>query len=145
RRRPATDRSRPIAAGPDRRADARGRRSGGRGQPLRVPAVVMPTYRDGEVWSVRDGQLIIEPQPVLRLSSLLTVRDAAGAGAALLPQSLIANLLEKGELASWGMADGEVELWVLHTARRLQSPKVRAFVAFMCGQYPNGIFTLLGR
>jgi len=118
--------------------------TGRRDQPFRVPAIVMPSYRDGEVWSVRDGQLTIEPQPVLRLSSLLAVRDAAaaGAGAAMLPQSIIASLLETGELVSWGMAGEEVELWILHTTRRLQSPKVRAFVAFMCGQYPNGSFSI---
>lgn len=117
---------------------------GRRDQPFPVPAVVMPTYRDKEVWSVNDGQLIIEPQPVLRLSSLLAVRDAAvaGAGAAMLPQSIIASLLETGELVSWGMAGEDVELWILHTTRRLQSPKVRAFVAFICSQYPNGSFSL---
>lgn len=117
----------------------------GRGdKPLQVPAVVMPTYRDGEVWSVDEGRLTIEPQPVLRLSSLLTVRDAAaaGAGVAMLPLSLIGGLLAKGELASLGAAAGEVELWVLHTSRRLQSPKVRAFVEFICSQYPNGSFTI---
>lgn len=117
----------------------------GRGdKPFRIPAVVMPTYRDGEVWSVNDGQLTIEPQPVLRLSSLLTVRDAAaaGAGAAMLPLSLIGDLLEKGALVSWGMTNNDVELWVLHTSRRLQSPKVKAFVEFMCAQYPNGAFTI---
>jgi DNA-binding transcriptional LysR family regulator len=115
-----------------------------KGKSFRVPAVVMPTYRDGEVWSVRDGQLTIEPQPVLRLSSLLTIRDAvtAGAGAAMLPLSIIGSLLEKGELVSWGMAGNEVELWVLHTSRRLQSPKVRAFVEFMCNYYPNGSFVV---
>lgn len=109
---------------------------------LRVPAVVMPTFRDGDIWSVREGQLTVEPQPVLRLSSLLTVRDAvvAGAGAAMLPRSIIGSLLEKGELVSWGNAGGETELWVLHTSRRLQSPKVRAFVEFMCSQYPSGVF-----
>ncbi|MGR4069794.1 LysR family transcriptional regulator [Billgrantia sp. C5P2] len=117
---------------------------GRREKPVPVPAVVMPTYRDGEVWSVRDSQLIVEPQPVLRLSSLLTVRDAviAGAGAAMLPQSIIGNLLEKGELVSWGMAGDEVELWVLHTSRRLQSPKVRAFVEFISNYYPNGSFVV---
>jgi DNA-binding transcriptional LysR family regulator len=116
-------------------------------QPFRIPAVVTPNYRDGDVWSVRNGQFTIEPQPVLRLSSLLMVRDAiaAGAGAAMLPQSLIGNLLEKGELVSWGIAGDEVELWVLHTSRRLQSPKVRAFVEFMCKQYPGGSFTILNR
>ncbi len=118
-----------------------------RGQARRVPAVVMPTYRDGEVWSVRDGQLTVEPQPVLRLSSLLTVRDAvaAGAGAAMLPQSIIGSLLETGELVSWGTTGDAVELWVLHTSRRLQSPKVRAFVEFMCSQYPDGSFNVPAR
>lgn len=115
---------------------------GRKGETLRVPAVVTPSYRDGEVWSVQGGQLVVEPQPVLRLSSLLTVRDAvsAGAGAAMLPQSLIGRLLDKGELVAWGVAGDEVELWVLHTSRRLQSPKVRAFVEFMCGSYPSGMF-----
>jgi DNA-binding transcriptional LysR family regulator len=113
-------------------------------KPLPIPAVVMPTYREGEIWSVNDGQLTIEPQPVLRLSSLLTVRDAAaaGAGVAMLPLSLAGGLLETGALVSWGLASNEVELWVLHTSRRLQSPKVKAFVDFMCSQYPDGAFTI---
>jgi DNA-binding transcriptional LysR family regulator len=117
---------------------------GRRDKPFKVPAVVMPTYRDGDVWTVRNGQFTIEPQPVLRLSSLLMVRDAiaAGAGAAMLPQSIIGSLLEKGELVTWGIAGDEVELWILHTSRRLQSPKVRAFVEFMCNQYPSGTFTI---
>jgi DNA-binding transcriptional LysR family regulator len=112
--------------------------------PARVPAVVMPSYRDGDVWSVSGGQFTIAPQAVLRVSSLLMVRDAiaAGAGAALLPRSIIGDLLEQGVLVSWGSADEEVELWVLHTSRRLQSPKVRAFVEFMCSQYPDGSFNL---
>lgn len=112
--------------------------------PFRVPAVVTPTYRDGDVWSVNNDQLTVEPQPVLRLSSLLMVRDAiaGGAGAAMMPQSIIGDLLEKGVLVSWGVAGNEVELWVLHTSRRLQSPKVRAFVEFMCAQYPNGSFVV---
>lgn len=118
--------------------------TGDRGKPFSVPAVVTPSYRDGDVWSVRNGQFTVEPRPVLRLSSLLMVRDAiaAGAGAAMLPQSIIGSLLEKGELVSWGIAGDEVELWVLHTSRRLQSPKVRAFVEFICRQYPGGSFSI---
>jgi len=113
---------------------------GRRDKPFPVPAVVMPTFRDGDLWTVRNGQFTVAPQPVLRLSSLLMVRDAiaAGAGAAMVPQSIIGGLLEKGELVSWGIAGDEVELWVLHTSRRLQSPKVRAFVEFMSQQYPGG-------
>jgi len=115
-----------------------------RARPFPVPAVVMPTFRDGDAWPVRKGQFTLQPQPVLRLSSLLMVRDAtaAGAGVALLPQSIIGNLLETGELVSWGISGDEVELWVLHTSRRLQSPKVRAFVEFMCMQYPDRSFKI---
>lgn len=114
------------------------------GQPIPIPAVVMPTYREGEVWSVRGGQIAYEPQPVLKLSSLLSIRDAvvAGAGVALLPQSIIAGHLEKRELVSWGIAGQETQLWVMHTSRRLQSPKVKAFVEFMVNQYPTGWFAV---
>lgn len=109
-----------------------------------VPAVVMPTHRDGETWIVRDTLVCFEPQPVLRLSSLLMVRDAAvaGAGMAMLPLSLVSGELEKGTLRSWGTVGSDTELWVLHTSRRLQSPKVRAFVEFICAQYPDGAFEL---
>ncbi|ASU37141.1 LysR family transcriptional regulator [Herbaspirillum sp. meg3] len=112
--------------------------------PFAVPAVVMPTYREGDIWTMRDSKLAIEPQPVLRLSSLLMVRDAiiAGAGVALIPQSIIGGAIEKGELAIWGEVGEEVELWILHISRRLQSPKVRAFVEFMCTQYRSGAFTI---
>ena len=134
----ARDRLVLVAAPSVRMPEARG------DGPRRVPAVVMPSYRDGEVWSVRDGQLAVEPQPVLRLSSLLMVREAvaAGAGAAMLPRSIAGSLLENGELVMWGAAGDEVELWVLHTSRRLQSPKVRAFVEFVCDQYPGGSFVV---
>lgn len=109
-----------------------------------IPAIVMSTYSDGEVWSVQGGQRRFVPQPVMRLSSLLTVRDAtlAGAGAAMLPQSIISQQLESGELVCWGEADTLTELWVLHTSRRLQSPKVKAFVEFICEQYPTGWFSV---
>lgn len=112
------------------------------GQTQAVPAVVMPNYRDGDVWSLRQGKLLIAPQPVLRLSSLMMVKDAvcAGAGAALLPWSVAGTLVQSGQLKRWGEMGNEVELWVLHTSRRLQSPKVRAFVEFLCAQYPDGRF-----
>lgn len=118
--------------------------AGHSGGPAPVPAVVMPTHQDGDIWSIREGQVSYEPQPVLKLSSLLSIRDAvvAGAGAALLPQSIIGTQLEKGELVSWGIAGKETQLWVMHTSRRLQSPKVKAFVEFMAGQYPTGWFVV---
>lgn len=119
---------------------------GRKGKTFQVPAVVMPSYRDGDLWSVSDSALTVAPRPVLRVSSLLTARDAviAGAGAAMLPQSIIGAQLERGELVSWGITGDDVELWVLHTSRRLQSPKVRAFVEFICDYFPGGSFVVQG-
>lgn len=110
--------------------------------PPDVPAIVTSTYSDGEIWTVQDGQSRFAPQPVMRLSSLLTVRDVvmAGVGAAMLPQSVVSRQLEKKELVSWGEAGSLTELWILHTSRRLQSPKVKVFVEFICEQYPAGWF-----
>lgn len=111
-----------------------------------VPAVVSTT-RDGDVWELDGGTLTLAPRPVLRLSSMLMVRDAtiAGAGVALLPQSIVWSQLTRGELVQWGAVRGkEVELWVLHTSRRLASPKVKAFVEFMGARYPDGVLTLAG-
>jgi DNA-binding transcriptional LysR family regulator len=111
--------------------------------PIPVPAVVM-NYRDGELWSVDGDRLTLEPRPVMHLSSLLMVRDAviAGGGVALLPESIIREHLAKGKLVQWGKSGKDVELWVLHTSRRLPSPKVRAFVDFLCAQFPAGLLTL---
>jgi DNA-binding transcriptional LysR family regulator len=113
--------------------------------PIPVPAVVM-TYREGELWSVDGGRLRLEPRPVMHLSSLLMVRDAAvaGGGVARLPESIIWDHLANGQLVQWGKSGQDVELWVLHTSRRLPSPKVRAFVDFLCEQYPTGLLTLPG-
>ena len=113
--------------------------------PIPILAVVM-RIRDGELWPVDGGRFTIEPRPVLNLSSLLMVRDAviAGGGVALLPESIIWNQLAAGKLVQWGTAGKDVELWVLHTSRRLPSPKVRAFVEFICAQYSSGSLVLSG-
>lgn len=107
-----------------------------------VDAIVMPSFRSGDIWNVRDNQISYAPQPVLKLSSLLSIRDAVlcGAGVAMLPQSIIRDQLEKRELISWGVSGAETQLWVLHTSRRLQSPKVKCFVEFICQAYPTGWF-----
>jgi DNA-binding transcriptional LysR family regulator len=113
--------------------------------PPRVPAVVS-AFRDGDTWALADSRLIIEPLPVLRLSSMLMLRDAAlaGAGAALVPQSIVWKQVAAGELVRWGTVGQDVELWVLHTSRRLASPKVKAFVEFMAARYPKGLLALEG-
>jgi DNA-binding transcriptional LysR family regulator len=107
-----------------------------------VPLNFQPTH-----WTLDDEQLVLEPIPQLKLSSFLMIRDAAvaGAGVARMPQSIVGNQISRGELVQWGVAsDAEVELWVLHTSRRLPAPKVRAFVEFMCNRYPEGSLVLKG-
>lgn len=114
--------------------------------PVPVPAIVRTSFSGGP-WTLDGGRLVLEPLPKLRLSSFLTIRDAAvaGAGVALLPQSIAWNELSRGELVQWGAVDGgEVALWVLHTSRRLPAPKVRAFVEFMCRRYPDELLVLPG-
>ena len=115
-------------------------------KPVRVPAIVN-AFRDEETWDIDGGRLTVEPIPMLRLSSMLMLRDAAvaGGGVALVPQSIVWQQLAKGELVQWGTVGGkEVELWVLHTSRRLASPKVKAFVAFMMSRYLDGPLRLTG-
>jgi DNA-binding transcriptional LysR family regulator len=82
----------------------------------------------------------------MRASSLLIIRDAAlaGVGVAMLPRSIIGSRLKSGELVQWGTTGKPVELWALHTSRRLPSAKVRAFVDFMGDQYPGGELVLQG-
>ena len=119
---------------------------GGGGGAIPVPGIVMTNFRSGN-WSLDGGRLVLEPEPRLRLSSFLTIRDAAvaGAGVALLPQSIAWNELARGDLVQWGtVSSGDVSLWVLHTSRRLPAPKVRAFVEFMCGRYPEELLVLRG-
>jgi len=111
-----------------------------------VPAIV-PLSFEPTTWTLDEGRLVLDPRPKLRLSSFLMIRDAAvaGAGAALIPQSIAWSQLTRGELVQWGVvSSAEVSLWVLHTSRRLPPPKVRAFVEFMCSRYPGESLVLNG-
>jgi len=85
------------------------------------------------VWRLRYGNnyFTVRTQSSLHLSSLIMIRDAAlaGAGAALLPRTLVDHDLKSGKLALWGIEEGgQTELWVLHTSRRLVSKKVKVFI-----------------
>ncbi|REE22756.1 DNA-binding transcriptional LysR family regulator [Paraburkholderia sp. BL27I4N3] len=100
---------------------------------LAVPAVVLAAASANATWSVRteNGLRSLAPTPVLRLSSLLMVRDAVldGVGAAMLPKLLVEQDVTAGRLVCWGVADGPaVEIWALYHSRRLLSAKVRAFM-----------------
>jgi DNA-binding transcriptional LysR family regulator len=100
---------------------------------LAVPAVMSAAAASGAQWDMRmrDGRVrTLKPMPVLRLSSLLMVRDAVlqGVGAALLPRLLVEHDVSVGRLSCWGQAGSPVEIWALYNSRRLLSAKVRAFM-----------------
>jgi DNA-binding transcriptional LysR family regulator len=101
---------------------------------LPVPAVLFAAASRAALWRVRvkDGEVrTFAPTPVLRMSSLLMVRDAvlSGVGAALLPRLLVEPDVLSGRLVRWGVDDGPpVEVWALYHSRRLLSAKVRAFM-----------------
>lgn len=112
------------------------------GQPPSVPAVSYASKYDGGLWRYQDGDTIGSVMPDIRIqmSSLLMMRDAvlAGAGAALLPRSLVASAIANHDLAVWGrMLDRPIELWALHNSRRLVSTKVTAFVEYLCNAFPT--------
>jgi DNA-binding transcriptional LysR family regulator len=108
-----------------------------------VAAIVRDAGTAATSWQVHtaDGAARIAVQPVLQLSSLLMVRDAAraGAGVAMLPVSLVSHDLAAGMLTHWGDIDGaEIALWTLYPSRRLLSTRVSAFLDFIRHAFPNG-------
>jgi DNA-binding transcriptional LysR family regulator len=113
---------------------------------LRVKAVLLSTTPADATWRLRSDQAtdtVLKPEPVLRLSSLLMVRDAAlaGAGAAMLPKLLVADDIAAGRLTLWGIQAGpSVELWALQSSRRLVGAKVRAFLGMVEKAFPERAF-----
>ncbi|CAO4148450.1 HTH-type transcriptional regulator DmlR [Methylorubrum aminovorans] len=107
-----------------------------------VPAVVRgPGGGDGWKVKVPDGRPRIPFEPVLRLSSMIMVRDAvrAGVGAACLPVSLVSHDIAAGRLVHWGDLDGpEIALWTLYPSRRLLSARVSAFLDHLKQAFPQG-------
>lgn len=120
--------------------------AGADGEETIVRAVLLSATPPGILWPIgseTDADIVLRPDPVLRLSSLLMVRDAvlAGAGAALLPKLLVAEDIEAGRLAYWGTRTGPpVEIWALQSSRRLIGAKVRAFLEVVGSAFPEKIF-----
>ncbi|KQQ48237.1 LysR family transcriptional regulator [Methylobacterium sp. Leaf125] len=107
-----------------------------------VPAVVRGSG-GGDAWSMRTpgGPSPLAFEPVLRLSSLIMVRDAirAGIGAGRLPISLVSRDLAAGTLVRWGDIDGpDIALWALYPSRRLLSARVAAFLDHLKRAFPHG-------
>jgi len=108
-----------------------------------VPAVVRGAGDRSAAWDVMvpTGRSRIAIEPVLRLSSLIMVRDAvrAGVGAGRLPVSLVSHDLAAGTLVHWGDADGpDIALWTLYPSRRLLSARVSAFLDYLKEAFPMG-------
>lgn len=123
------------------RARRRARAGGEAPWPAVVPSRAVPTGETfqrqtvSRTWSLteRGRAFQVVARPVLRLPSKLAIRDAvmAGAGAALLPSSLVREEIARGELVRLGTAEGRYALCIVHSSSRLVSRRVRAFVDFM--------------
>ena len=110
-----------------------------------VRAVVLSWAQPGGEWRLQgeSGLRVLRTEPVLWLSSLLMVREAvlAGAGAAVLPELLVAEDIAGGRLVLWGpLAEPPVELWALHSSRRLAGARMRAFLDMVEQAFPNRRF-----
>jgi DNA-binding transcriptional LysR family regulator len=123
------------------------RPSGTAGEAATFPAVVLSAAPANAMWRIRQGPddplEELTPNPVLRLSSILVVRDAvlANAGAARLPRSMVASDLAAGRLVSWGIVeDRPVSAWALHVSRRLVNSRVTAFIAALVAAFPDQRF-----
>lgn len=114
---------------------------------LRPDGDVMPAVvRGGDPassWSVGagDGRREVPIDPVLRLSSLVMIRDAVrcGAGAARLPLSLVSRDIAQGRLLHRGDVNGsDIALWALYPTRRLLNARVSAFLELLRQSFPQG-------
>ncbi|MEZ0471237.1 LysR family transcriptional regulator [Luteimonas salinilitoris] len=108
-----------------------------------VPAVVRASS-DQSTWELttHEGDLRVHIDPILRLASLVMIRDAVrtGIGAAVLPLSLVTGDLRSGVLEHWGDVKGRpIEIWALYPSRRLLSTRVSAFLEFLKEAFPLGI------
>jgi DNA-binding transcriptional LysR family regulator len=107
-----------------------------------VPAIVGVGMPETGTWTIRSGDFkqTIHRHAVLRLPNPITIRDAAlvGIGAAVLARKFIEDDIAKGRLVCWGeVPERAVEIWILHSSRRLVSSKVAAFVQFLCDAYSD--------
>lgn len=107
-----------------------------------APAVVrLSSNQSGWDLLTPEGEVRVAIDPILRLGSLIMIRDAVrtGIGAAVLPLSLVAGDLRSGALVQWGDGKGPpIEIWALYPSRRLLSVRVQAFLDFLKQAFPLG-------
>jgi DNA-binding transcriptional LysR family regulator len=108
-----------------------------------VPAVLLLGMPEDAPWNLihAGGVLTLRTRPVLRLSSMTMVLDAAldGAGAAMMPRSLVQADADAGRLLVWGTASQRsIEVWALYPPHRHVSRKVSAFIRMLTEQFVDG-------
>ncbi|SKA24368.1 LysR family transcriptional regulator [Consotaella salsifontis] len=108
-----------------------------------VNALVRGALEPARSWTIATdaGPLVLDAIPVLSLSSMIMLRDAAraGAGVAQLPISLVSRDIATGALVRWGDVEGsDIALWALYPSRRLLSSRVSAFLKFLQQSFPQG-------
>jgi DNA-binding transcriptional LysR family regulator len=107
------------------------------------PAIVRGAAEPPSPWigTTAKGRVEVPVEPVVSLSSMIMVRDAAlaGAGVARLPISLVSRDLAAGRLRSLGEVEGpDIALWTLYPTRRLLNARVSAFLDFLKEAFPTG-------
>lgn len=116
-----------------------------------VPAVLLLGMPEDAPWNLihAGGTMTLRTRPVLRLSSMTMVLDAAldGAGAAMMPRSLVQADVDAGRLLVWGTAaQRSIEVWALYPPHRHVSRKVSAFIRMLTEQFvdcsPDGFQSL---
>ncbi|MFC5579873.1 LysR family transcriptional regulator [Rhodanobacter terrae] len=108
-----------------------------------VPAVTLVGAPESAAWNITaDGRTqILHTHVVLRLSSMAMVHDAVldGAGAAMMPRSLVQADVDAGRLLDWGNVAGRgIEVWALYPPHRHVSRKVSAFIRILTEQFVDG-------
>jgi len=108
-----------------------------------LPAILLSSQKADPCWHVTmaDGVKRIDAQLVMQLPSYFMIHAAvlSGAGASAMPRSIVEEDLQSGALLSLGeLEGGATEIWVLHSARRLASPRVVAFVQFIGDYFDTG-------
>lgn len=108
-----------------------------------MPAIVRG-QDSARSWTIATaaGSETIAIDPLLRMSSMIMIRDAvrAGVGAARLPLSLVTGDITSGRLVHHGdVKDSEIILWALYPSRRLLNARVSAFLAHLRQCFPKGV------
>jgi DNA-binding transcriptional LysR family regulator len=108
-----------------------------------VPAVLLLGMPEDAPWNLihAGGVMTLRIRPALRLSSMTMVLDAAldGAGAAMMPRSLVQADVDAGRLMVWGTAaQRSIEVWALYPPHRHVSRKVSSFIRMLAEQFVDG-------